>query len=256
MPLCNGNGGPVLSASPPWPPFPSAPVCPIRLVCFRLAAKGSTKARHLFLDGEGQVCIQVVFRSAGIATAGHRGNAVTTHSDEQRMSRNQDPFQIPRAGWEAAPSAGLASIDINANGGAVNGGEFVLESSLGGVVIYAGYQALLTALRTEALRQRGVIDRATQIRAIGETVWSSTKQGAVVSLALGLVLLVFPWLSWPLAVLGFVGMGKASLDLFHAFWDGLDEVQRAELLAAANEAGVNLRRFFDGEQGQPGNQLA
>ena len=75
-------------------------------------------------------------------------------------------------------------------------------------------------------------------------------------LSLGLVLLVFPWLSWPLAVLGFVGMGKASLDLFHAFWDGLDEVQRAELLAAANEAGVNLRRFFDGEQGQPGNQLA
>ena len=115
---------------------------------------------------------------------------------------------------------------------------------------------LLTALRTEALRQRGVIDRATQIRALGETVWSSTKQGAVVSLALGLVLLVFPWLSWPLAVLGFVGMGKASLDLFHAFWDGLDEVQRAELLAAANEAGVNLRRFCDGEQGQPGNQLA
>ena len=56
MPLCNGNGGPVLSASPPWPPFPSAPVCPIRLVCFRLAAKGSTKARHLFLDGEGQIC--------------------------------------------------------------------------------------------------------------------------------------------------------------------------------------------------------
>ena len=70
------------------------------------------------------------------------------------MSRNQDPFQIPRAGWEAAPSAGLASIDINANGGAINGGEFVLESSLGGVVIYAGYQALLTALRTEpALRE-------------------------------------------------------------------------------------------------------
>jgi hypothetical protein len=30
--------------------------CPIRLVCFHLAAKGSTKARHLFLDGEGQIC--------------------------------------------------------------------------------------------------------------------------------------------------------------------------------------------------------
>jgi hypothetical protein len=43
-------------------------------------------------------------------------------------------------------------------------------------------------------------------------------------------------------------MGKASLDLFHAFWDGLDELQRAELLAAAMEAGVNMRRFIDGDQ--------
>jgi hypothetical protein len=32
--------------------IPVAPVCPIRLVCFRLAAKGSNKARHLLLDGE------------------------------------------------------------------------------------------------------------------------------------------------------------------------------------------------------------
>jgi hypothetical protein len=32
------------------------------------------------------------------------------------MSRNHDSFRIPRAGWEAAPSAGLASIDINVPG--------------------------------------------------------------------------------------------------------------------------------------------
>ena len=56
----------------------------------------------------------------------------------------------------------------------------------------------------------------------------------------------------PLSLLGLVGMGKASLDLFHAFWDGLDELQRAELLAASREAGVNLRRFLDG--GEPGVQ--
>ena len=35
---------------------PVSPACPIRLVSFRLATKGSTKARHLFLDGEGQIC--------------------------------------------------------------------------------------------------------------------------------------------------------------------------------------------------------
>jgi hypothetical protein len=35
--------------------IPVAPACPIRLVSFHLAAKGSTKARHLFLDGEGHI---------------------------------------------------------------------------------------------------------------------------------------------------------------------------------------------------------
>lgn len=144
--------------------------------------------------------------------------------------------------------AGLAAIDVNFNGGSLSGGEFLVESSLGGVAVYAIYQALLTALRTEALQRRGTITRTTQIRTIASTVWASTKQGAVVSLALGVVLLVFPWLAPPLALLGIVGMGKASLDLFHAFWDGLDALQRAELLAAANDAGVNLRRFLGGDQ--------
>jgi hypothetical protein len=169
------------------------------------------------------------------------------------MSRDRDPFRIPQAGLEVAPMAGLASIDVNLNGGSLNPGEFVAESTLGGVVVYAIYQALLTGLRTEALRKRGSITRVVQIQMIATTVWESVKQGAAVSLVLGVVLLVFPWLSLPLSLLGLVGMGKASLDLFHAFWDGLDEVHRAELLGAAAEAGVNLRRFIDGHpSGQQG----
>ena len=170
------------------------------------------------------------------------------------MSRDHDPFRIPQAGIEAAPLAGLASIDVNLNGGSLNGAEFISESTLGGVVVYAAYQALLTGLRTEALRRRGAITRAVQIQMISSTVWASVQQGAAVSLVLAVVLLVFPWLGFPLSVLGLVGMGKASLDLFHAFWDGLDELQRVELLAAAMEAGVNLRRFLEG--GEPGAQAA
>jgi hypothetical protein len=153
-----------------------------------------------------------------------------------------------------APLAGLASIDVNLNGGSLSGGEFVAESTLGGMVIYAIYQALLTGLRTEALRKRGSITRAVQVQMIASTVWESVKQGAAVSLVLAVVLLIFPWLAFPLSLLGLVGMGKASLDLFHAFWDGLDELQRAELLAAAMEAGVNLRRFLNGDE--PGLQGA
>lgn len=163
------------------------------------------------------------------------------------MTRERDPFRIPQAGVEMAPLAGLASIDVNLNGGSLSGGEFVAESTLGGVVIYAIYQALLTGLRTEALRKRGSITRAVQVQMIASTVWESVKQGAAVSLVLAVVLLIFPWLAFPLSLLGLVGMGKASLDLFHAFWDGLDELQRAELLAAAMEAGVNLRRFLNGD---------
>jgi hypothetical protein len=87
-----------------------------------------------------------------------------------------------------------------------------------------------------------------QIQMIATRVWESVKQGAAVSLVLGLVILVFPWLGLPLSVLGLAGMGKASLELFLALWDGHDEVQRAELMGAAMEAGMNLRRFLDGTQ--------
>jgi hypothetical protein len=162
------------------------------------------------------------------------------------MTRERDPFRLPRAGWEAAPAAGLATIDLNGNQGAFSGGEFVSESTLGGIAVYAIYQALLTGLRTEALRQRGEIDRATQVQAIATTVWESVKHGAAVSAVLAVVLLVFPWLSLPLSVLGLVGAGKASLDLFHAFWDGLSAEHQAELHRAAYEAGVNLSELLRG----------
>jgi hypothetical protein len=162
------------------------------------------------------------------------------------MGRDRDPFRIPRAGWEVAPMAGLASLDLNGSGGSLGGGEFVSESTLGGIAVYAIYQALLSAMRTEAMRRRGEIDRATQLQTIAATVWESSKQGAVVSAALGVVLLVCPWMTLPLTLVGVVGLGKASLDLFHAFWDGLSPEQQGDLSRAAFEAGVNLRRFVDG----------
>ena len=89
------------------------------------------------------------------------------------MSREIDPYRIPKARWEVAPAAGLAAIDLNGNGGAWSGREFIGESTLGGVAVYAIYQALLTALRTEALRKRGAIDRPTQVQAIAASVWES-----------------------------------------------------------------------------------
>jgi len=162
------------------------------------------------------------------------------------MSRERDPYRIPRAGWEIAPTAGLASIDLNGNHGALTGGEFIGESTVGGMLVFAIYQALLTGLRTEAMRKRGEIDRSTQVQAIVASVWETTKQGAAVSAVLSVVLLVFPWLGFPLSLFGMVGLGKASIDLVHAFWDGLSEEQRSDLHRAAFDAGVSLSQLLGG----------
>jgi hypothetical protein len=159
------------------------------------------------------------------------------------MARTKDPYQIPKAGYEVAPLAGLASINVNGSVGAVPATEFMAESTLGGVVVYAIYQALLTGLRTEAMRRRGLIDRPTQIQLVAQTVWASVKEGAAVSAVLAVVLLVFPWMAFPLSILGLVGTGKATIDLFDAFWDGLSEDQRQELRNLAFDAGITLGRL-------------
>lgn len=54
---------------------------------------------------------------------------------------------------------------------------------------------------------------------------------------------VFPWIAFPLSVLGLVGTGKTSIDLFNAFWDGLSDTQRQELRTLAFDAGIGLVRF-------------
>jgi len=159
------------------------------------------------------------------------------------MTRSKDPFQIPKAGLEIAPLAGLASLNVNGSVGAVPAGEFLGESTLGGMVVYAIYQALLTGLRTEAMRHHGQINRATQIQLVAQTVWASVKEGAAVSAVLAVVLLVFPWTAFPLSVLGLVGTGKAPVDLFDAFWDGLTDAQRHELRTLAFDAGSALGRI-------------
>lgn len=156
--------------------------------------------------------------------------------------RSKDPFQIPRAGFEVAPLAALASINVNGSVGPVPATEFLGESTLGGMAVYAIYQALLTGLRTEAMRRRGELSRTTQIQLLAQTVWASVKEGAALSAVLAVVLLVFPWMAFPLSLLGLVGTGKATVDLFDAFWDGLSDHQRQELRTLAFDAGIALGR--------------
>lgn len=155
---------------------------------------------------------------------------------------------MPRAGLEMAPLAGLVSIPLPGPPAPLHSGRLLSESTLGAVVVFGIYQALLSALRCEALVRRGELDRRDQLRIVRDTAWTAMQQGAAFGLVLSMLLLVLPWLSVPLGVLSVVGVGRASLDLAHAFWDGLSLQQRAELHRAAYAAGVSLHRLVGGRQ--------
>jgi len=180
------------------------------------------------------------------AALGENGAVPLTVAACFAMTRERDPFQIPRAGLEAAPLAGWAGLRITTPQPGLPTRQLVTEATLAGVLVYAGYQALLTGLRSEGLVRRGVLTRTAQVQVILSTVWEAMKEGTAVGLILSLVLLVCPWLALPLTLMGAVGLGKASLDLFHAFWDGLSEGQKRQLHAAAYDAGVNLNRLLGG----------
>jgi len=53
----------------------------------------------------------------------------------------------------------------------------------------------------------------------------------------------------PLSLLDLVGTGKATIDLFDAFWDGLSEDQREELRCRAFDAGIALGKVQPALQG-------
>ena len=142
------------------------------------------------------------------------------------------------------------SLRVTGGQPSLPGRQLVTEATLAGVLVYAAYQALLTGLRSESLVRRGVVSRPAQVRLILSTCWEAMKEGTAVGLVLSLVLVVCPWLSLPLTLMGAVGLGKASVDLFHAFWDGLDPIQKHELHEAAYRAGMNLGRLVRGLDAQ------
>lgn len=162
------------------------------------------------------------------------------------MSSECQGFAIPRAGLEVVPLAALAAIPLPPVSSRAGAARLLSESTLGALAVFAAYQALLTALRTEAVVRRGELDRPQQARLVVASVWAAMREGAAIGLACSLLLLVLPWLSLPLTALSLVGIGKASLQLTQAFWDGLSPAERGELHRAAFRAGVNLERLLRG----------
>lgn len=162
------------------------------------------------------------------------------------MSRERDPHGLPRAGLEIVPLAFLSRIPLPAVGAAPGSTRLLCESGLGAMAVFGIYQALLSGLRTEALVRRGELDRRRQARLVLLSAWEAMQDGAAIGLACSVLLMVLPWLALPLGVLSVVGCGRASLDLAHAFWDGLSPEQRAELHRAAYAAGLSLNRLLGG----------
>ena len=161
------------------------------------------------------------------------------------MTRELNPFKIPKAGFEVAALGTLRSIKKNLSQSNLSNRKLLTKSTFSGIAIHSTYQALLAALRTEALIHRGAINRKAQLDIIIETIVSSAKSSFAISAMIGILLLVCPWLNFPLSVLSVVGASSASFDLFNSFWDGLEKSKQSELLSASMEAGVNLRRLIN-----------
>jgi len=150
-------------------------------------------------------------------------------------------YVIPQAGIEAIPVATLASIDVNGSG--IDGGgvlEMTAESTIGGVLVYSAYQAILTLLKSEAARKSGEINRAQQLKLVASTAVDAGKSSAFTMVVASALVALMPWLAGPLTILGVVGGGVLATRIAQQFWEALDESQQADLRNAAASAKVKI----------------
>lgn len=159
-----------------------------------------------------------------------------------------DPkFVIPQPGIEVIPVATLASIDLNASGAEAGFLETTGELTIGGVLVYSAYQAILTTLKSEAARKEGLISRAEQIKLVASTALEAGKNSAFTMILCSAIVAFMPWLAWPLSVLGVVGGSIMGVRIFQTFYDQLDPEQQAELRTAAENAKVKIQGIFPDE---------
>ncbi len=162
------------------------------------------------------------------------------------MKQRFIPLYIPYTKISIAGLSGFASMNFKLRREGYKSSKAITQSCLGNIAIYAIYQTLLVGFKTELLRKKGLITKSDQATILIQTIKESLKDGATISLSIGLLIFICPWLYLPFSILGLVGIGTTSVDLFNVFWDGLDEKNKAELLEISKEAGVNLRLLLNG----------
>ena len=153
-------------------------------------------------------------------------------------------YAIPVAGIEAVPLGVLASVDLNGSGAEAAFLETTIESTLGGVLLYAAYQSVLTMLKSETARRDGEITRVQQLKLVATTAFDAGRSSAFTMLIASAVVAIMPWLTWPLAALGIVGAGFMSQRVAQEFWSALTIEQQTELKTAADRAKVNLEKLI------------
>jgi len=110
--------------------------------------------------------------------------------------------------------------------------------SMGGLVFYI---ALKTLLSMEGARRRGEVGWLEIAKAIAENVQHAVPWSIGIGIGMGIVALCGG--GWIIAIVGTAAGVIAPISLFRALWDGLDEIQKAELLAEAQVLGGNVGRW-------------
>lgn len=158
------------------------------------------------------------------------------------ISKTKDGSYVvnPRKpGPEAAAFGTGFAPDLNGDGGfgGLDGG---LEVTSGGLVTYAIYTAVMTALDTVPAVRSGAITRAEQREIILDRTWSVTKGAVPVVVILGALLAICPWLAPVAGLAGFIGGATMTVRLVRAGLDALPEQQREDIRAKAAEVGVEV----------------
>jgi cell division inhibitor SulA len=143
------------------------------------------------------------------------------------------------AGWETLPLAGIASIDLNADGNTL-GWDSPAELGLGGVVVYSVFNGVLTGLQLEPFVRSKVLSRQDQWSAVWSAMGDSVKNNWLKIAAITVVLSLLPGLTPIVGVASIFGGVFMGDKLVRSFWIALSDDQRTQLTTAAKNAGVKL----------------
>ena len=127
-------------------------------------------------------------------------------------------FQGPNPLKALKASEGTGFNFLKAKKPDINRVNLISKTALSYIAIYTVYETILITLQTESDRKKGLITKSAQIKIITKRIAMSLRRSIAPSISLGILILLFPSLNLPFSIISLLGMGKASGDIFNAFW--------------------------------------